>query len=458
MPLRPFRLVLAAGLFGGIATGVIESRRWATGQWTASPCLAGPWTPPQRIVAMPAGTYLGAPSIATSGGTTLVAGTAAFTSLASRSPRTPGKSLMLIERGDGAAPSREISAPAGQFVFLNPRVIAGPHGLVHLVWGEPSGGGPGSAEGGPQSSHARVTALWHATYTRDGGWTLPVRIHADSTRRERLAWNDMQPAMAVDSRARLHVMIPGARSTLHLTYDGVSWTTRTMAEATTALGLAAGPRHDLVLVTMASIAPRRALFRQAGRGVIAKVATSIRRSTDDGEHWSEAHVLDDDAAAGSSVARVFVRDSIVHVLWSAKPDLELRPQAVSHVFSHDGGHHWSWPRSLRIPDAPFTRWSAALDACGTPTVVVSSWDRSRRARMGSRLQVSLRQVDAWAPLTNLTSDSNTLDGVLAQEQGGALTFITSAEAKAISNSVPSYEVIERRLDGKLSSVASGGIR
>jgi len=167
------------------------------------------WTPPIALEGIPANRLIRWPILATFRDTVYVA-----SNLYPIEGTSVGDRPIYLSRLSGGV----ISAPAGSFQFVYPKIVAAPNGEIHLVWAEFDSTRHDVIDwpGGLQ------TTLWHSVFTH-ASWSTPEEIF----RATALSWTKDDGHLAIDRSGALHAVVWAIRGqntgVAHLHRDAAGW-------------------------------------------------------------------------------------------------------------------------------------------------------------------------------------------------------------------------------------------
>jgi hypothetical protein len=179
-------VVIAAGLSSG-------SCQRSSVQSGPSPVSSPLWTLPVALEGMPANSLMRWPILTTFRDTVYVA-----------SNIYPIAGTSVVEHPIYLArlPGGVIAAPAGNFQFVYPKIVAAPNGDVHLVWAEFDSIRHDALTWGDGFQ----TALWHSVF-RNGSWSPAEEI----LRSTALQWTQDDGHVAIDRAGALHAVVWAVR-------------------------------------------------------------------------------------------------------------------------------------------------------------------------------------------------------------------------------------------------------
>lgn len=93
-------------------------------------CPPGMWSEPRVVSELPPGTFLRTPSFTVGPETFLLTGVPSPASAQAATIILPGNPILKSETGE------TIRRPPGDFELINARLLTGPDGLQHLIWGD----------------------------------------------------------------------------------------------------------------------------------------------------------------------------------------------------------------------------------------------------------------------------------------------------------------------------------
>ena len=374
---------------------------------------------------LPPGTFLHAPTLSVARHVVYLSG---VPTAAGRSDAVPsgddGRQLVRVASGS------QIGTPTGRFRFLNARLLGDHAGRLHLIWGEP---GPSDTIGAHQAGMPwlRAKSLWHATFTSGAGWSAARPSHGQPGDRGRLLWNVESAGVGVSPAGRVDVVVPQVNGELlHFGLDGDRWRADTIHLAAREATMAEGGGGQLYVALVGV------------NGADARYANGLvfLRSPDGGKRWEPPVNVQPREMREPTRPRVFVGvNGTVQLLWGTRASATFGADAVRAMSSADGGHRWSTSYELPLPREQFTKWRAALDSCGTPRVVVSTWVRHDSIQTG-RLFHSVLRGDGWAPLSPLMPERDAREVEVATGADGKLYLVASAR-QAPPSKPPRYDVI-----------------
>jgi hypothetical protein len=275
--------------------------------------------------------------------------------------------------------------PAGNFVFVDPRVAVDNRGRVHVVWGEPA---PGTdVAGAPSVSALDVANLWHAMWS-DGKWTTPTRIYEAA----HIAWNRFRSSnLIADRKGGLDFSVPVQTadfepSAVHLHFDSKSWSSHLIAAPAT-----------VIYTDIASLSNKRLalVFVAAGRGFRQGPTESelfVTTSNDDGASWAPLQIGEASQVPAYSPRLAVDDGGRLHMVWIQHAPRSTRTEALWHRSSDDGGRTWSAGARLLLAEQ-VREPSIVADACGTLHVAVQSQHPT-----GSNIMYARVANGGWTPL------------------------------------------------------------
>jgi hypothetical protein len=296
--------------------------------------------------------------------------------------------LRVLRTGDklSGPPSKEA------YWYAYPRAATDSEGVLHVMWAEPESAPSASRRDVRRSviggDDPRFRTLWYAQL-RDGRWSQPAQIF----RTYGIEWHpQVSSQLLIDTAGRLRIAFPANDSTSStLVYLGAA-TPRTpqwRSQVWRFMGgvgyadLATGERGRLALAVIKPPEPP-----ESGRDLLY-----VMHSADGGSTWSALRRISRSAQEPAIEPHVFLRDTIVNVVWTSQP--------VGHFT--DG---IVWNASL-VPEADDVRLSSglplsgatngsrvAIDACGTVHFVV----RQYKPPDGEVIAYARYDRNGWTPI------------------------------------------------------------
>ncbi|HEX6042821.1 hypothetical protein [Longimicrobium sp.] len=322
---------------------------------------------------------------------------------------SPSAPLIAMTR-DGQA----IGQPAGNFLFISPRVLLGDDEILHAFWGEPAAGWQPAVRADWISSATYTASLWHATYTPDKGWSPASPVYAAA----RIGWSDGMGDVAPDPVAGLHAVIVDdtARTLVHLAYSEGEWRARRIpgVELPAYSSIAV---DDDGQVYVAYVAPDRTVESDAN-------SVFLVRSPDHGRTWLPPRLISRSGSAQATQVHVLATQRGVHLVWAQNVTRGVVPQVVRHLVSGDGGDTWSAAEDLDIPDELGSLRTVA-DSCGAVHVTYEAvvYDEQGAEERGGLWYA--RWDGAWSALEQPFGSLNSTEADLAAGSDGAPRLVWS---------------------------------
>ena len=267
-----------------------------------------------------------------------------------------------------------IGRPAGDFAFAFPRAVLDTAGTLHVVWAEPAGAPPRTAQEWNQLGTFTRTlkSLWYAAYDAADGWTAPEQIYLGRI----LVW--LFSSFTRDPAGRLHLAVMNTPELgvvgqrlppdllVHLVRDRGSWRRGevVMMSRTVAYTNVAATRDGHVYI--AYIAADKTVRADLG-------SVFLIRSLDGGASWEPPRGV---SRPGPPRRPVEVTphatpDGALHLVWSQNKS-PLQGEFVQHAVSRDGGESWL-PSAPLEPAGGFHTLRAVADRCGVLHATFMRW-------------------------------------------------------------------------------------
>lgn len=394
-------------------------------------CSYADWSAPQPIDGAPQ-RHVAWPSLAVRDGRGYVVGN----DIPSFDEDTPvGKGpLIALALGGGS-----IGKPAGDFAFAFPRAVLDEAGVLHVVWGEPAGPHPRTAQEwrGLGYLRLRLGSLWYAMYDSVRGWTVPERLYVGGA----VIWAHPNGSIALDPADRIHAAVrdaevPGvvgeradADRLIHFVRERGSWYRNLVLTSwgpAVYTSMSAAPAGRIYV---AYIAPDRTARRDLG-------SVFLTRSLDGGASWEPHRPIDRPGPPRRPVEVTVhaTRDGVLHLVWSQN-ESALQGGSVRHTESHDGGKTWL-PSAPLEPAEGFHTLQAVADRCGTVHVTFMRWSsHPAHDNIVSELWYARRDT-AWTAPRRLFPDLSVAAAALAAAPTGWVHLFVSGRPAARGGSTP----------------------
>ena len=349
--------------------------------------------------------------------------------------------------GSGLPPAGrcpECAIFAGDSVQFQAGANSDRNSRIHLIWGERHAS-PKRSSSDAFGPPARAASLWHAEYAAASGWSPARRIFVQSGERDGLLWNSESAASVVARSGRIQLAVPRVHGALlHLTYDADAW--RVDSIPARALYATIAEASDGALY-MAYVGADRENESTPGTILLSRAATS-------GGAWSEPRRIGASRSGGATRLRLLIGSrAVLHLLWSVSESGPLTTSAVRYVASENGGRTWSGRTDLPLPHEPFTKWRVAVDRCGSPHVLVSTWTRHGTISLGRVLHSSM-SVHGWTPLTPLQLGTSAREIAVDSDAAGTIYLVASVDTSAARGERPAYGVVVSRFGDRDAVTAS----
>lgn len=262
----------------------------------------------------------------------------------------PPRPLILLD-----LEGRRIEPPPGDFQFILPRVVAGPHpGEIHLAWAETTS----EHLNRPRADWLvpNVTEIWYAHYRPGTGWTTPDKVYAGENDL-RLGWAfTKEQSFLVDVDGTPHLMIaeflypqPGL---FHYARHGGEWRRSVVSTHSSTAPNLVQVDSQLVTVYVSSVTNERAQD------------VMVTRSFDRGTTWEEPRQIFRYPSNSIPPIKLLAgQHGALHLVWMRFGSAEAN-DTIKTLASADRGLTWSAPEVVVAPYAP--QWvDAAVDSCGT---------------------------------------------------------------------------------------------
>lgn len=291
---------------------------------------------------------------------------------------------------------RELPPPSASRYLDHPVPAVDDRGVIHLVWADVSKAAADSVPpDGSRSPPAKVDAVWYAQF-REGRWSRPELVVSDVP----LFWNDEVSHITITPTGLLLAFagtVPGSLPSIYVAYrSGLgargSWR---VAHAS----------HEYVTVYADAVAMPNGRWvvgyagpNRAVRGEGQAMYTTA--TTDGGATWRPPLLVRGGDRHPSLKVRLVRSRSAIHMLWAQSTSEDLRPEAVEHAESRDGGATWTRLTPMPRQGVHIHELHAAVDACDRLHVVLNVSDQS-----GERYSLaSAWSGGAWTALDTLAGD------------------------------------------------------
>lgn len=328
--------ILSILVMAAISVGVVSLRLLPD----ATACRVGRWEDPQAL--SPGGTLLRSPDLA----------------LLRNSPVITGLNLPRIDSAqfgrpfvlDAVDPRGSLGRPAGEFQFLNPRILVDAADRLYLMWAEARE--PLST--GLDISFPVLTELWYAVRS-DGEWASPVQL----LEAEQLYWDRGRSDVYLDSvDGGLDILIDtggtGPGPTVLLSVKNGAVSTDTVLRRGTPIYLdLTGNRAARHLAYLD--------WSQAHGGTRVQVVSS----SDSGKTWSTPVVVDPETQRHPTAVWAFLgATGVLDVLWlEADDDSLIGAVVLRRAWREPGSTNWHMDEGYPLPEG-LSHAVAAMDRCG----------------------------------------------------------------------------------------------
>lgn len=394
-------------------------------------CRYAPWSPLRSVFAGAGSraTVARGASLTAIGATTYIAGN----DIPFLSPDTIRESPLAVARLGGHG----IGRPAGNFRFVNPKLLADRRGRVHLLWGEPADASARIA--GVDWTSQKITRIWTALYEAPRGWSPARKVYggpeidwAEATSTDGDGHLDRAAVVATVNPNRAW---PGVVAVFRLKGDSlVSSSADVFATPAYHVLTSVGPTVYLAFV--ASV--RDVLPGKARRNDNNSVW--LQRSLNGGVTWEKEILVSRSGEEPAHKLRLHVTpDAHVHLIW--RKDYPGGTNVIRHVESGDGGRTWSAPDDLHPSQSPFSNLHSVVDACGALQLVNEYMDPNTGE---ARLEVAIWD-GRWSRVERLEFPGQRVGGVsLYRAPDGRLDLaLLSALVAAPPATPPTMSYAER---------------
>lgn len=392
-------------------------------------CPPGMWSEPRVVSELPPGTFLRTPSFTVGPETFLLTGVPSPASAQAATIILRGDPILKSETGE------TIGRPPGDFELINARLLTGPDGLQHLIWGERSP--TSAARSRPEAAPTiRVHSLWHATYGRRTGWSTPRPLYDPLPGRDELLWNFENAGASISAEGAIALVVPRIGHSLHYAaYEDGLWRTDAISVKATYADIAHGDDGAVYLAVVGEDQTQK--HGQNGRLLFL-------RSADSGRSWTSPKWLRAGRNVRASRPRLSVsHGKIVHLFWGQHISADVTTDVVRHIASDDEGRTWTRPHDLNLPALAFTKWQSGVDACGVPRVVTSTWVPQGSTHVGRVFHAALR--GHWHDLGRVLPHNPAREVRLRSGSDGTLHLIASVRRSPAGDRLPSYEAVAAAL-------------
>lgn len=335
---EPMKGFVAGGILSLAVVAILMSGPTPSLLPDAEVCRFGQWDDAEAL--SPVGTLLRSPDLGIFRDRPLIAGL--------NLPRTDSVQFGQPFFLGSTDPQESLGRPAGEFQFLNPRIVVEEANRLHMVWAEAQE--PLST--GYDITFPVLTELWYAVYS-DGQWSSPVQLFETG----RLFWNREQSDLYFDPTGDV-------LSVLYDTFSGPTVLQRAERGPRISTDTVFGAGDPIYMDIVGRGAALYVVYLDWSRAH-GGTRVQVVSSSDSGRTWSTPVVLDPDTQHRPSDSWVFLGSTgELHVLWiEVSEDSWSSTDSLHHSWRESGSTQWQMEETYPLPEG-LAHVVVTMDRCG----------------------------------------------------------------------------------------------